>query len=211
MIRALLFDNDGVLVDTEGLFFEVNRELLAELGVALSERMFLDWYLRDNCGAWHLVDGVSPERIAVWRAERNRRYSARLAAERIVPIGGIGATLAALAHLPKGVVTSANREHFDQMHADLGLRQHFDFVLTAEDYARPKPHPEPYLRGLAALGLAPHEVLVVEDSPRGLQAAQAAGLRCVVLRHRLTADHDFSAAWRVIDRIDALPALVEEA
>jgi beta-phosphoglucomutase-like phosphatase (HAD superfamily) len=105
-----------------------------------------------------------------------------------------------------GVVTSSMGSHFELIHSRLDLLRHFRFVLTAEHYANSKPSPEPYLLGLQKLGLAPEQCVVVEDSPRGLQAATAAGLRCIVLRNALTRHYDFPGAWRIADDVDALHA-----
>ena len=55
MVEAILWDNDGVLVNTESLFFEVNRDFFAEYDIRLSEQEFFDWFLKENCGAWHLL------------------------------------------------------------------------------------------------------------------------------------------------------------
>src|SRR3954471_18297837 len=112
MLRAILWDNDGVLVDTERLFYEANRELFRPLGLELSEQHFFDWYLADNCGAWHLLDPqIDQAGMDAWRSERNRRYAATLANEQIPAIDGVGAVLASLSpRLRMGVVTSANRE-----------------------------------------------------------------------------------------------------
>ncbi len=211
MLQAILWDNDGVLVDTERLFYEANRELFAPHGVALSEQHFFDWYLADNCGAWHLIaPPPSPDQVAAWRAGRDRRYAQRLAAEHIPAIDGVAQVLASLApRLRMGVVTSANHEHFHIIHARLDLLRHFEFVLTHESYAHSKPSPEPYLLGLQRLGLGPEQCLVVEDSPRGLQAASAAGLRCIILRNHLTRHYDFPGAYRVVDTMPQLLAEIE--
>jgi HAD superfamily hydrolase (TIGR01509 family) len=204
-VKGMLWDNDGVLVDSEHLFYAVNRDLLGELGVALSEDDFYRWYLASNCGAWHLVEGVSDARIAQWRQERNVRYTRHLLTEGNLAMAGIGAVVqACAARVPMGIVTSANRDHFDIIHGPLDLVPHFRFVLTAEDYALTKPSPEPYLTGLARLGIAAHECLVIEDSPRGLAAASAAGMRCIVLRHRLTRQCNFDGAYRVVDSVGEL-------
>jgi HAD superfamily hydrolase (TIGR01509 family) len=213
MLAGVLWDNDGVLVDTEQLFYESNRELFARHQIALSERQFFDWYLVDNCGAWHLLAarGVTAPEIAALREGRNRQYSARLAAEHIPAIAGVAELLAALApRLRMGVVTSSRAEHFDIIHARLPLRRHFEFVLTHESYVNSKPSPEPYLLGLERLGLDAAQCVVVEDSPRGLQAASAAGLRCIVLRNALTRHHDFPGALRVVDDMAQLRAVLEE-
>jgi HAD superfamily hydrolase (TIGR01509 family) len=211
MLQAILWDNDGVLVDTERLFYEANRDLFAPHGVALSEQHFFDWYLADNCGAWHLMSPApAPEQIEAWRAERDRRYALRLASEEIPAVDGVAAVLAALApRLRMGVVTSTNREHFGIVHGRLDLQRHFEFVLTHECYVHSKPSPEPYLLGLERLGLDAADCLVVEDSPRGLRAAIAAGIRCIVLRHPLTRHYDFPGAWRVVDDMAGLQAEID--
>lgn len=212
MLQAILWDNDGVLVDTERLFYEANLELFRQHGIELSEQHFFDWYLADNCGAWHLMrPAPSQEQIELWRAERNRKYAVRLASEQIPAMAGVAEVLASLApRLRMGVVTSSNHEHFHIIHRRLDLLRHFQFVLTHESYANSKPSPEPYLLGLQRLGLDAADCLVVEDSPRGLQAALAAGIRCIVLRTALTRNYDFAGAWRVVDSMPLLLAEIEQ-
>ena len=211
MLQAILWDNDGVLVDTERLFYEANRELFRPLGLELSEQHFFDWYLADNRGAWHLLEPAMDEvQIEAARAQRNERYALRLASEHIPAIGGVAEVLASLApRVRMAVVTSSIREHFEIIHGRLPLRRHFEFVLTHESYANSKPSPDPYLLGLERLGVAAADALVVEDSPRGLQAAMAAGIRCVIVRNALTRGHDFPGAYRVVDTMAELLAEIE--
>lgn len=211
MLQAILWDNDGVLVDTERLFYEANRDLFRPFGLELSEQHFFDWYLADNRGAWHLLAPAMGEaQMAERRAHRNAVYARRLASEHIPAIDGVAEVLASLSpRVRMGVVTSSIREHFDIIHARLPLRRHFEFVLTHESCATSKPSPEPYLLGLARLGVAAADALVVEDSPRGLRAAMAAGIRCVILRNALTRGYDFPGAYRVVDTMPQLHAEIE--
>lgn len=211
MLRAILWDNDGVLVDTEQLFYEANRDMFRPLGLELTAQHFFDWYLADNRGVWHLLQPqLSAERQEALRSVRNRTYAARLAAEHIPAIDGVASVLAALApRLRMGVVTSSNADHFEIIHQRLDLRRHFEFVLTHECYTHSKPSPEPYLLGLQRMGVSAAEALVIEDSPRGLQAATAAGIRCIILRNALTRHHDFPGAWRVVDTMAQVQQEVE--
>ncbi len=207
MIDAILWDNDGVLVDTERLFYAVNRDFLAEHGVTLNEQDFFDWFLLENHGAWHVLAarGMSARQIDALRTERNARYGAYLARQENLAIEGMPALLARLApRLPMGVVTSASAEHFGIIHRHLGLRQHLRFVVTDSDYVNSKPSPEPYLLGLDKLGVAGARCLAVEDSPRGLKAALAAGIRCIILRNAMTAHYRFEGAYRVVDSVAQL-------
>lgn len=211
MLRAILWDNDGVLVDTEQLFYEANQQLFRPLGLELSAQHFFDWYLADNCGAWHLLQPqLTTAQMDALRSERNARYAARLASAHIPAIDGVAEVLAALTpRLRMGVVTSANGDHFDIIHQRLDLLRYFEFVLTHESYTHSKPSPEPYLLGLQRMGVRADEALVIEDSPRGLQAATAAGIRCIILRNALTRQHDFPGAWRVVDSLAQVQAEVE--
>jgi HAD superfamily hydrolase (TIGR01509 family) len=211
MLRAILWDNDGVLVDTEQLFYEANRDLFRPFGLELSAQHFFDWYLADNCGAWHLLQPpLSEAAIEAERNARNVRYAARLASEHIPAIEGVAEVLAALSpRLRMGVVTSSNADHFDIIHQRLDLRRHFEFVLTHESYTHSKPSPEPYMLGLQRMGISAEQALVIEDSPRGLQAATAAGIRCIILRNALTRHHDFPGAWRVVDTMAQVQAEIE--
>ena len=88
------------------------------------------------------------------------------------------------------------------------MRQYLDFELTREDYQESKPDPEPYLTAMDRHALKPEDRIVVEDSERGLAAATAAGLRCIVVLGHWTRDGDFSAAERVLQSIRDVPAAI---
>lgn len=104
-----------------------------------------------------------------------------------------------------GVVTNSRREHFDIIHNATGLLRYFNFVLTCEDYKKSKPDPEPFLTAIKRNGLKREHCIIVEDSERGLNAAKAAGIRCIVVPHNLTRGSDFSSAYRVLDSIRQIP------
>lgn len=211
MVKTVFFDNDGVLVDTEHLYYAATREVLAELGAEVSEAQFIDLSLRQGRSVFDLVrDRCDEATIEELRQRRNARYTALLAAG-VPPLDGIVEVLDAL-HVQTrlAVVTSSNPEHFDVIHASSGLLRFFEFAITNRDYARSKPHPDPYLTALARAGCRPDEALAVEDSERGLAAARAAGLRCIVVPRGMTRGGRFDGAHRVLDSTaDLLPAILE--
>ena len=212
MLSAILWDNDGVLVETERFYFQANRDYLRRHGVELSEAQFLEWFLADNCGAWHLLEAgqATHTQIAAWKRERNALHLELIHAASNLMTPGIDTLLARLAgRVEMGIVTSATRASFDAIHARLDLLRHFRFALTAETYERSKPAPDPYLLGLEHLGRPADECLVIEDSPRGLAAARAAGLRCIVLRSHLTHGHNFAGADCVVDSVAELGEAIE--
>ncbi len=212
MISGILWDNDGVLVDTERLFFEVNRDFLRQHGIELSHQNFFDWFLCDNRGAWHVLieRGSTAQQIDSYRKQRNAFYTERLERESYLLNPGVEDVLRRLdGRVAMGIVTSASREHFDAIHRKHAIAKYFEFALTEETYARSKPFPDPYVLGLQRFQLDPSQCLVVEDSPRGLRSACAAGIRCIILRNSLTQHDPFTGAYRLVDTMDALQDEIE--
>jgi HAD superfamily hydrolase (TIGR01509 family) len=205
MFEAILFDNDGVLVDTEALSFRANREALATVDVVLDETAYVEYFLRQGLGAWHLAEarGISPQGIAELRAARDRRYF-QLVEEAEILIPGVADLLPRLgARFRMAIVTSSEPGPFARTHARTGLLPHFELVLTRVDYTNAKPDPEPYLCAVARLGVPAARCLVIEDSERGLRAAKAAGLACWVIPSGLTAGGDFGAADALLPDLGA--------
>ena len=205
MVEAILWDNDGVLVDTEKLFFRANQDLFARFDIALTEQHFFDWYLTKNHGAWHLLKDHTPEQIRQLRIERDQLYTHHLESDPKLGIPGMEQLLSELsARVPMGIVTSSMRQHFDLIHGRLDFLRHVKFVITDDLVSASKPDPEPYLLGLSRIGVAAQNCLVVEDSPRGLQAANAAGIRCIVVRNKMMLDFPFHDAYRVVESVEEL-------
>lgn len=213
MIKALFWDNDGVLVDTERLYFQATREVLGAAGIDLTPALYLEWFLVQGCGAWHLAEerGVPPEAVDAMRRARNERYNELLRREDLA-IPGVREVLETLrGRFTQGIVTSSEREPFGIIHARTGLLPYFDFVLAHGDYPRSKPFPDPYLAAVERCGFPKEQCLVIEDTERGLAAATAAGLRCVVVPGDLTRGCAFVGAWRVLGSLAELPALLQTA
>jgi HAD superfamily hydrolase (TIGR01509 family) len=202
---AILFDNDGVLVDTEALYFRANREALAGIGVTLDEAAYVELFLRTGRGAWHLAEAAGHDGAAIeaLRAARDRAYAALVdGTELLMP--GAAEVVAALAERYRlAIVTSSEPEPFARTHARTGLLPHFELVLTREHYRLSKPDPEPYLCAVERLGVPAGRCLVIEDSERGLQAAKAAGLRCWVIPSGFTKTGRFDAADAVLSDLGA--------
>ena len=213
MKKYVLFDHDGVLVDTEHWYYKAGERALADVGVPLDEAQ----YLRDmsqGLGTWAQARaaGVDEQTIDRQRVARDAYYQDYLRTEDI-EVDGVLEVLAALApHVRMAIVTTAKRRDFELIHEKRSIARLMDFVLVREDYERAKPHPEPYLTGLARFGATAEEALVVEDSPRGLASAVAAGIDCAVVHNHFThspgSGHspDFSGARH---RIDTLAELVD--
>lgn len=211
MQRAVLWDNDGVLVDTEGLYYEANRRAFAELGEPLSHADFVRLSLQEGRSVLSLLEERLGEReIEALRERRNALYS-EILREGVPVLPGVRETLAALRGRARlAIVTSCRRDHFELMHETTGLLAHFDFALAGGDYRRHKPHPDPYERAVARLGLPREACVVVEDSERGVAAAHAAGLRCLAVPNALTSGGRFDTAERLFRDAHELGAWLED-
>jgi HAD superfamily hydrolase (TIGR01509 family) len=208
MIKAIFWDNDGVLVDTERLYFRATQHVLATVGVALTKTQYIDLFLVQGKGAWHLAadKGVSPSVIAQLRHERNTLYRTLLCQEPLL-MAGVRDVLDALhGRYVMGIVTSSEPDHLALIHQRTGLVPYFQFVLTASDYTHSKPHPEPYLLAVERSGYRQEECLVVEDSERGCMAAKAAGLQCIVVPSEFTRGSTFAGAYKVLASLTELLA-----
>jgi len=208
-LHYLFWDNDGVLVDTEHLYFQASAEVLAEADIQITREQFIDISLKRGESVFDLArHRHNREHIDGMRKQRNRRY-AELLRQGVQPMAGVTETLQQLhGRVGMAIVTSSHRDHFEIIHRHTGLLGFFDFVLTREDYTHSKPHPEPYLTALARSARSARHCLVIEDSERGLNAAVAAGLACVVIPGELNRQSDLSSANRILTHISEIPDLV---
>jgi HAD superfamily hydrolase (TIGR01509 family) len=205
----ILFDHDGVLVDTEFWYYKAGERALADIGLTLNK----DQYLRDmnqGLGTWAQARaaGIDEQAIDSRRAARDDYYQEYLRTEAI-EIEGVVEALAELSkYVRMAIVTTAKRVDFELIHERRHITKFMDFILVREDYKLAKPHPEPYLTGLKRFGATAEEALVVEDSPRGLKSAVAAGIDCVIVSNDFTKAQDFSRASYRIETLIELKDII---
>jgi len=205
-IHAVLWDNDGVLVDSETVFFEITRSSFARLGLTLTEEVWGTRYLGEGGRSRDVAAsmGGDPAAIDPVMEERNREYLAALREPPAVR-PRVRETLEALSGRVKmAIVTGCRREQLDLMHSSSGLLEYFDFILTADDYDESKPSPVPYLAAVRDMKLDAGDCIAVEDSKRGLESAIAAGVACVVVPTDLTRMQNFSGALAVEPDVSAV-------
>jgi HAD superfamily hydrolase (TIGR01509 family) len=210
-LRALLFDFDGTILDTEVTLYRAWCELYQERDCqfpidrwALSLGRGKDWQ-RHFDPVSHLAElsGAPCDEQVHKRA--NRRNRELLAAE--TPRPGVVAYLDA-AHdldLRLAVASSSPRRWIVEHLGRLGLLDRFELLRCEEDVARHKPEPDLYLAALGGLGVAADEAIAFEDSPNGVRAAQAAGIFCIAVPNPVTAQLDLSHADMRLDSLDELP------
>ena len=210
MKKYILFDHDGVLVDTEFWYYKAGERALADIGFALDR----DQYLRDMIqgeATWAQARaaGIDEQTISRQREVRDVYYQEYLRTEDI-EIEGVLETLDVLSgEYRMAIVTTSKPADFALIHERRSILDYMEFYLAREDYERAKPHPEPYLKGLQRFGATAAETVVVEDSARGLKSAIAAGIDCIVVANEFTATHDLSKATAKVATFRELPSTIK--
>ena len=186
MIEAVVFDLDGVLLDSEQLWDETREQLAKERGGRWHDRAQRDMMgmsSREWSRYMHETIGLpeSPEDI-------NREVVERVAAacrEQLPVIPGAREAVERLAaHWPLGLASSSNRELIDLALELLGVRRLFKATVSSEEVARGKPAPDVYLEAARRLGVDPAHTAAIEDSHNGILAAKAAGMRVIAIPNR---------------------------
>lgn len=209
MKKYILFDNDGVLVETERFYFLSSKRALKEffnIDITFEEYMQI---MTEGKGVWVAAPNAKNEEIIIARNQRDLYYQEYLKNEDLT-ISGVIDTLKELSSSFKmGIVTTSRRVDFEIIHKNRGITEFMDFVLCVEDYPRSKPHPDPYLKGLELFGAKKEEAIIIEDSERGLISANKAKIDCVIVHNEFTKTQDFSKATYKIDKLEKLLTLLK--
>jgi HAD superfamily hydrolase (TIGR01509 family) len=209
-IRAIIFDFDGLMVDTETPVFQTWREICDEYGCELTLESWsaaLGTYNGFDVLA-HLEarTATAIDRDAV--TERKNRRERELAGAQ-PPMPGILAYIdeARRLGLKLAVASSSSRNWVSGHLTRLKLLDAFECLRCRDDVERVKPEPELYLAALAALGVRPAEAIALEDSPNGITAAQRAGIFCVAVPNALTAVLPIQHADLIVESLETVPLL----
>jgi beta-phosphoglucomutase len=201
-VRAVLFDFNGTLSDDEPVLCELFMQLFAEHGRPLSAQEYFD----------RLAGYSDPEIVRIWLGcdhpdveavidERVRRYRAAVADGSTVHEHVREAVRYAAERVPIGVVSGAARAEIEPVLEAAGLSPLFATIVSSDDVAEGKPHPEGYLQAAENLGVAAEETLVFEDTEAGVASAKAAGTRCVAVAGTLAPER-LAAADELVERLD---------
>jgi HAD superfamily hydrolase (TIGR01509 family) len=210
MKKYILFDNDGVLVDTEPLYYKASRRALKEffnLEISFGQYMGI---MTKGLGVWELIPdtSITEQEITIARDKRNEYYQELITSNEIV-IPHVKEVLQELSKKYKmAIVTSARRVDFELKHKNSGITEMMEFVLCEGEYPRSKPHPDPYLKALHLLDAKANEALVIEDSKRGLDAAYSAKIECYTVFNEFTKNQDLSKATKQLSNIKELLTLL---
>jgi HAD superfamily hydrolase (TIGR01509 family) len=211
-IRCVVFDLDGLMIDTEPIFEESARRLLARRQCTLLPdvlKAMMGTPARDALKLFAEAHGLR-ETVEELRIESSRLFAEVLGENPVPLMPGVLELLERLERkgIPKAIATSSSRRYVERILPPHNLLHRFAFVLTCDDVTRGKPAPEIYKKAAAKFGHPAGEMLVLEDSPNGLRAAKAAGARCVVVPHPLVPLDELAEADAVMPSLMA-PELLE--
>jgi HAD superfamily hydrolase (TIGR01509 family) len=208
-LELVIFDCDGVLVDSERIAVRVDTQLLAELGWPLSEEEVVERFMgRTTEDMIKTIEAEIDDLKPGWYAEFDRRYMQALEAE-LEPVDGVVEALDAIA-TPTCVASSGTHEKLRLTLGLTGLYPRFEGrIFSAQDVGRGKPAPDLFLHAARSLGADPAACAVVEDSRYGLQAARAAGMRVLAYAGGLTPRDQLAGPGTVVfDDMRELPRLL---
>jgi beta-phosphoglucomutase len=204
--RAVLWDMDGTLIDSEELHWISWRDTLASEGITISREQFLSSFGQRNDAiiAQWLGSAATPERITEISNAKEELYRHLIRRHGISPLPGVAHWVRRLHQLKwlQAVASAAPRANIDAVLEALSATHLFQSIVSAEDVRRGKPDPEVYLTAASRVAVPPDRCIVVEDAVAGIEGARRAGMKSIGVNH----DGKLLPADVVVQSLDLLPA-----
>ncbi|SLJ90252.1 MULTISPECIES: HAD family hydrolase [unclassified Paenibacillus] len=208
-IQAVIFDMDGVLIDSEPIYFEIERSSFAHFGAKMTEEEHHTYVGVTLESMWrqvldkHQLTATVEEALAY---HQHNVMQTMLAHPKLTAIPSVERWLSWLheQHIPIAVASSSPRALIDLIMDKTGLGKYFEVRMTGEEVTNGKPAPDIFLTTAEMIGASPSNCLVIEDSRNGVQAAKSAGMRCIGYRNPGSGDQDLSKADLQISNYDEL-------
>ena len=196
VLRAVIFDCDGVLIDSEPLHFSSFKKALGEEGHSLTEEIYKEHYLAlDDRGAFKRFFESAKEPLKETllnelMEKKSQIFQELVQSEGLLAYPAVPEFVMSVAQrYPLAVASGARRHEVEMALESAGIRAYFEAIVTADDVQNGKPHPESYLRAVEALNatgkrstaIRPAECLVIEDSKHGILSAHSAGMKCLAV------------------------------
>ncbi len=205
MIRAVVFDMDGVVADTGTVGFIADYSVLKSIGAVKSEK---DFVRSVGMPARHTYNRILSEKnidadVNELLNKREAEVERAIASKGLKPSVGFNEIVKKLKArgYKVALASSASRRTVDNVLSALRLNNVFYLVVSANDVKMNKPAPDIYIEAARRLNLSPDECVAVEDSETGVASAKSAGLKCIALRTEQTAEHDLSAADVIVSNL----------
>lgn len=201
---AVIFDMDGVLVDTEPIYVDICRSLFKKLDVKISNERLQSYVGIPAHRMWSELSGdfrlgYSVDELI--RREKAEQRDRLLGLSEIPMVSGVAAFIEKLhrSEIAVGVASSSSRDTIRIILTKTGLHPYFEAIISGEDVEQGKPAPDIFLKACAFLNRKPIDCIVIEDSPHGIKGAKRAGMKTVGFANSNSGNHDLSRADLLID------------
>lgn len=208
MLKAVIFDMDGVIIDSEPLHYEVNQQIFENYGLNISEQEYSSFIGISNQQMWTTIKAkyqisLTVSALVELQQKGNLDY---LKNSDEKPMPGILKLLNDLQiHRVKiGLASSSPREYIDLVLKKFAMASFFQVVVSGEDVKNSKPAPDIFLQASKLINTKPEDCLVIEDSNHGVISAKSAGMKCIGFRNKNSGNQDLSKADLIIDKLDDL-------
>jgi len=212
MSIAVIFDMDGVLIDSQPLHYALDVRVLNACGCPATLETVTPYTGMGNPDRWpkykeDLNLSQEPQELIAMAEEAMRDI---FSSANLPPIDGVSLLIDGIRAMgiQTGVASSSSHELISMILQKTGLSDKFDFIVSGEDVSEGKPSPEIYLKAVEKTGLAPENCVAIEDAPAGILAAKNAGVTCIAYKNPGTIGQDFTHASYVISKFDdAIPII----
>ncbi|MBN1157523.1 HAD family phosphatase [Candidatus Woesearchaeota archaeon] len=203
-MKAVIFDFDGVVVDSEPLQFESLRKALEELGYEMTKERFIREWVLEGCDFKEAVERYKLECSAEELRKRKFKHYAELIKGMKMRDHARELIQLMKENYKTAVATNSNRNEVELILKKFAIEDMFDIVVAREDYKNKKPNPDCLLVAAKRLGVEPDECIVIEDSPRGVRTANNAGIRVIAVPNEFTKDGYFSKADLIVKSLNEI-------
>lgn len=198
MLKAFIFDMDGVIIDSEPLHFQSDRMVMKDFGINISDDELNSFVGVTNPEMWAvLLDRYNVDATVEKLLEIQHKYKAQLLGQnKLQPIDGIPELLIELKkkEIPIALASSSSRQFIELVLRSLHIYEFFDVIISGEEVKNSKPSPDIFLKAAAELKVDPKDCVVLEDSCNGVKAAKAAGMKCIAYINPNSGIQDVSLA-----------------
>lgn len=208
MIKALIFDLDGTIADTEEAHFLAYRETLATYGIKITKHDFIHKWLKGDASAikgvlknWHKNSEKTKKEA---RRKKEKLYLKMISQTKIKALPGAKALIrkAKKSGLKVALASGSTQKEIKKVLKDLKIHDKFDLILGLDNIRRNKPAPEMFLLAAKKLRLKPEEILVIENAPNGLNGAKEAGMKCIVIPSSWTKELKYQSADLILKSLE---------
>jgi beta-phosphoglucomutase len=216
VISAIVFDFDGVLVDSEPLHLRAYQEVLEPFGLSLPREKYYSSYLGfDDAGVFRAVAEagnwpLDERKLSALIEEKSRVFEELLAGGDMMYAGAAECVARLAAVWPLGIASGAARPEIETMLRGRQLERYFRFIVASGETPASKPAPDPYRRAAILHGQAPEDCVAIEDSRWGIESAKAAGLWCIGITHTYPVSELLDADAIVASLDELTPQLIKE-